>query len=115
FVYIFVTYVTLYVVFLFIFFFFFFSSRRRHTRSKRDWSSDVCSSDLTYRISEAAHAARTLQELFGAIHRIVGELMPAKNFYIALYDAANDHLTFPYHVDEYDSDFPSKKPGKGLT
>src|SRR5437868_431394 len=30
------------------FFFFFFSSRRRHTRSKRDWSSDVCSSDLTF-------------------------------------------------------------------
>src|SRR5699024_12151623 len=27
-------------------FVFFFSSRRRHTRSKRDWSSDVCSSDL---------------------------------------------------------------------
>src|SRR5207249_8353611 len=27
---------------------FFFSSRRRHTRSKRDWSSDVCSSDLTW-------------------------------------------------------------------
>src|SRR5699024_12007253 len=26
--------------------FFFFSSIRRHTRSKRDWSSDVCSSDL---------------------------------------------------------------------
>src|SRR5699024_7176527 len=26
--------------------FFFFSSRRRHTRSKRDWSSDVCSSDI---------------------------------------------------------------------
>src|SRR5699024_11810314 len=25
---------------------FFFTSRRRHTRSKRDWSSDVCSSDL---------------------------------------------------------------------
>src|SRR5438874_12420464 len=28
-------------------FFFFFSSRRRHTRSLRDWSSDVCSSDLS--------------------------------------------------------------------
>src|SRR5699024_11512591 len=27
---------------------FFFSSRRRHTRSKRDWSSDVCSSDLIF-------------------------------------------------------------------
>src|SRR5256884_2142152 len=32
-------------------FFFFFSSRRRHTRCSRDWSSDVCSSDLVpYRI-----------------------------------------------------------------
>src|SRR5699024_11712570 len=30
-------------------FIFFFSSRRRHTRSKRDWSSDVCSSDLLSR------------------------------------------------------------------
>src|SRR5207302_5834668 len=32
--------------FIFSFFFFFFSSRRRHTRFSRDWSSDVCSSDL---------------------------------------------------------------------
>src|SRR6266511_5558674 len=31
---------------MFIIFFFFFSSRRRHTRFSRDWSSDVCSSDL---------------------------------------------------------------------
>src|SRR5690606_4002179 len=32
--------------FLSFFYFFFFSSRRRHTRFSRDWSSDVCSSDL---------------------------------------------------------------------
>src|SRR5690349_23980088 len=31
--------------------FFFFSSRRRHTRSLRDWSSDVCSSDLVWLIA----------------------------------------------------------------
>src|SRR2546422_7022832 len=31
------------------FVFFFFSSRRRHTRCSRDWSSDVCSSDLVSR------------------------------------------------------------------
>src|SRR5690606_39996938 len=30
------------------FFLFFFSSRRRHTRFSRDWSSDVCSSDLDW-------------------------------------------------------------------
>src|SRR5690606_41142973 len=35
---------------LFDFFFFFFSSRRRHTRFSRDWSSDVCSSDLNMAI-----------------------------------------------------------------
>src|SRR5205809_5723048 len=38
-------FVFLFLIFL-IFFFFFFSSRRRHTRCSRDWSSDVCSSDL---------------------------------------------------------------------
>src|SRR5256884_2013483 len=42
-------------------FFFFFSSRRRHTRCSRDWSSDVCSSDLhasaALARSEAAEAA----------------------------------------------------------
>src|SRR5687768_3573931 len=32
---------------IFLCFFFFFSSRRRHTRCSRDWSSDVCSSDLS--------------------------------------------------------------------
>jgi PAS domain S-box-containing protein len=69
----------------------------------------------TYRISEAAHAARNLQELFGAIHEIVGELMPAKNFYIALYDPATELLSFPYFVDEVDTDFPAKRLGKGLT
>src|SRR5690606_39774910 len=31
-------------------YFFFFSSRRRHTRFSRDWSSDVCSSDLGLRV-----------------------------------------------------------------
>src|SRR5439155_3726298 len=36
------------------FIFFFFSSRRRHTRWPRDWSSDVCSSDLlSYQVAHA--------------------------------------------------------------
>src|SRR5699024_11883537 len=34
--------------------YFFFSSRRRHTRSKRDWSSDVCSSDLNSSVPSVA-------------------------------------------------------------
>src|SRR2546427_9771 len=38
-------------------YFFFFSSRRRHTRFDCDWSSDVCSSDLTVEYREKAYAA----------------------------------------------------------
>src|SRR5207249_9012516 len=43
-------------------------SRRRHTRSKRDWSSDVCSSDLYVRQKEAlglGHAILMARELVG--------------------------------------------------
>src|SRR5699024_2997425 len=45
----------------FVFDLFFFSSRRRHTRSKRDWSSDVCSSDLLGALSATAQANRRIK------------------------------------------------------
>src|SRR5690606_39934458 len=38
-------------------FFFFFSSRRRHTRFSRDWSSDVCSSDLCFASAELSETS----------------------------------------------------------
>src|SRR2546430_13561745 len=39
--------ITCVLIIMFFLFFFFFSSRRRHTRFDCDWSSDVCSSDLS--------------------------------------------------------------------
>src|SRR2546428_9839881 len=45
------------------FLFFFFSSRRRHTRSDRDWSSDVCSSDLGVRILRWSDVSAAQQEV----------------------------------------------------
>lgn len=54
-----------------------------------------------YAISEAAHAAEDLVALFGRIHQIIGELLPAVNFFVALYDAGMDALTFPYSADEF--------------
>jgi PAS domain S-box-containing protein len=53
-------------------------------------------------ISQAAGAADSLEELLAAIRRQVGTLMDVTNFYVALYDAASDTYTFPFHVDEYD-------------
>lgn len=69
----------------------------------------------TYEISEAVHAAEDLASLYRQIHRIIGGLMPARNFYIALYDAEREQISFPYFVDESE---PAPRPfrlGTGLT
>src|SRR6266542_5243662 len=53
------------------FIFFFFSSRRRHTRCYRDWSSDVCSSDLRLWSLAAlalAYSVVRLSEAYGLWH-----------------------------------------------
>lgn len=53
-----------------------------------------------YQISEAAHRAGGLPALYSSIHQIIDDLLPADNFYVALYDAVHDTLTFPYFIDE---------------
>ncbi len=68
-----------------------------------------------YRIADQTSAATDLQAFYPAIHSIVGELMDARNFYIALYDEDAGQLSFPYFVDQEDP-APAPKPlGKGLT
>src|SRR5437868_13289773 len=64
-------------------FVFFFSSRRRHTRSKRDWSSDVCSSDLIREIylSDIGFAAGTAQTLHKYLIRIVVNCLPSAGWH----------------------------------
>src|SRR5207247_4435629 len=52
---------------------FFFSSRRRHTRSTRDWSSDVCSSDLRVR-GDADRVVELYRLLDGNAQTLRGEL-----------------------------------------
>ena len=47
-----------------------------------------------------------MQEFYAAMHGIVGELMDASNFYIALYDDDRQMINFPYFVDEVDPDIP---------
>ncbi|NMW25290.1 PAS domain S-box protein, partial [Rhodanobacter denitrificans] len=64
-------------------------------------------------ISEAAHSAEDLLALFLHIHRIVGKLLPARNFFVALYDARKDELSFPYFVDEYDQPPPTQSLDSG--
>lgn len=71
--------------------------------------------DVMYKISEAAQTSEDINKLYKNLHEIINELIPVKNFYIALYDEKQDLLTFPYFVDEYDPPQPPKKLGRGLT
>ncbi|MGH2524136.1 MAG: GAF domain-containing protein, partial [Anaerolineales bacterium] len=66
-----------------------------------------------YRIAEAASAAQDMPEFYAAMHRTVGELMYANNFYIALYDEASEMVSFAYWVDEIDPPGPPQKLRKG--
>jgi PAS domain S-box-containing protein len=68
-----------------------------------------------YRIAEKTNSAIDLQQFYAAIHGILGELMYAKNFYIALFDRESQMLTFPYAVDEEDDELKPRKLRKGLT
>src|SRR5260221_8727200 len=73
--------------------FFFFSSRRRHTRSLCDWSSDVCSSDLMATLlgPSLALESKRFHEIFGSD----GELLEKTNARITklrrLKDGTSDH------------------------
>ena len=62
--------------------------------------------DALYRIAELASAAQDMQEFYRAIHEVVGELMDARNFFIALYDEERRLINWPYYVDELDPDIP---------
>ncbi len=68
-----------------------------------------------YAIAARSQSAEDLQQFFTAIHDIVGQLMNARNFYIALFDPQSQLLSFPYFVDEQDPT-PAPRPlGRGLT
>ena len=71
--------------------------------------------EVVYRLAEAADKSPTLDDLYRVVHENIGMVMPAQNFYIALYDEKEDLLSFPYFVDEVDEPMPPMKPGRGLT
>src|SRR2546422_2805885 len=73
--------------------FFFFSSRRRHTRCSRDWSSDVCSSDLK-------EAGDRLVVQFEPFRRLLGAVGEARAQLAVDHDpqAVDDPLLQPAHI-----------------
>ena len=71
-----------------------------------------------YEISEAVHVTKSTEQLYKTLHTIVGRLISAKNFFIALTHKSGENtiISFPYYVDLNDTDFQGMqitlKPGK---
>ncbi|SEA59951.1 sensor domain-containing protein [Alkalimonas amylolytica] len=56
-----------------------------------------------YAISAAAHLTSDLQVLFQQVHELIKPFLPAENFFVALYDAQQEQLSFPYFVNRDDA------------
>lgn len=67
------------------------------------------------KISESVAASKDLSDLLVQFHKIINQIMPASNFYVALYDPVKNQISFPYYIDEYDPPPPPQPVGKGLT
>ncbi len=70
-----------------------------------------------YKIATAASTLQELSEFYKQIHQVIGELMYAGNFFIALYDEKSGIVSFPYFVDEKDLPVSPQplKDSQGLT
>ncbi|MFH0782012.1 MAG: PAS domain S-box protein, partial [Pseudomonadota bacterium] len=60
---------------------------------------------VLFSISDAVNSTHDLEELYRTIHQILGTVIDATNFFIAIVDRQKRTLYFPYHVDTVDDDF----------
>jgi diguanylate cyclase (GGDEF)-like protein/PAS domain S-box-containing protein len=68
-----------------------------------------------YRISQTAITSEGMDALYRSIHAILGELIPAENFFIALIEPTSGEISFPYYVDQFDEQPVGMTPQQGLT
>jgi diguanylate cyclase (GGDEF)-like protein len=69
-----------------------------------------------FRITELSVSTTSLEHFYADLHGVIGELLYAKNLYIALQSADGKRIEFPYVADELDTSTVHDRPrGKGLT
>ena len=68
-----------------------------------------------YRIAALASFDETSDAFYRHVHSIVGELIDARNFYIALSSPDGATVSFPYAADQYERDWSPRCSGRGLT
>jgi two-component system cell cycle sensor histidine kinase/response regulator CckA len=90
------------------------ANRKLEAEISEHHQAEILQSAL-YQISEKASHAEDMGQLYAALHGIISTLLYARNFYIALTDAAGRMLSFPYYIDEYDAPPVLQEMGRGLT
>ena len=68
-----------------------------------------------FRIAELSMTSETLEQFYARVHEVVGELLYARNFYIALVSEDGEWLEFPYSIDERDPRRETRRLSAGLT
>lgn len=68
-----------------------------------------------FRIAELGSSGGSLEDFFGAVHRVIGDLLFAENFYIALHDPMREEISFPYSVDQHDRRRKARRMARGMT
>jgi diguanylate cyclase (GGDEF)-like protein len=91
-------------------------------RSNRDLQAEILERQRAerlqralFRIAELSITADTLERFYTQVHEVVGELLYARNFYIALLSADAAMLEFPYSIDERDMKRVARTRANGLT
>lgn len=68
-----------------------------------------------FNIAERSVTSPTPEAFYADVHRELGGLLYARNFFVALLSADRSELTFPYSADEYDARRPPRRLAKGLS
>jgi diguanylate cyclase (GGDEF)-like protein len=68
-----------------------------------------------FRIAELGSTSGSVEQFYASVHAVVGELLFARNFFIALLADDGGTLSFPYSVDEFDLSRSARRLGRGLT
>lgn len=87
-----------------------------HTRNRRDETIRK----VVFNIAEGSSKAQNPGEFYRFIHQEIRRLIDTPNFYVAVYDADHDEVSFPYYSDKQDSVVAARvarkrKAGSGLT
>ena len=91
-------------------------------QSNRDLQSEIVERQRAerlqralFRIAELSITSDTLERFYAQVHDVVGELLYARNFYIALLSEDGERLEFPYSIDERDAARVTRRLGAGMT